>query len=47
MYHGFIYYHLLHCQFLPFITNFLNGNKWMFISIYYLGQLVDGYISVF
>ena len=26
---------------LPFIINHLNGNKWIFITIYYLGQLVD------
>ena len=26
---------------LPFIINHLNGYKWIFITIYYLGQLVD------
>ena len=31
--YGFIYYHLLHRHLLPFITNFLNGNKGIFITI--------------
>ena len=45
-----MYYHLLQFHLLPFITlsllpfimNHLNSNKWIFITIYYIRQLVDG-----
>ena len=30
IYYCFIYDHLLHCHLLPFITNHLNGNKWIY-----------------
>ena len=41
IYYCFIHCHLLHCHLLPFTMKFLNGNKWIFITIYYLGQHVD------
>ena len=41
IYYEFIDYHVLHCHLLQFMTNHLNGNKWIFITIYYLLQLVD------